>query len=245
MPRTSGVLLHPTSLPSPYGIGDLGHSAYQFVDFLAASGQTYWQILPLGPTGADHSPYQTFSAFAGNPLLVSPDLLVEDGLLPAAALDNTPTFPVDRVDYPAVIAYKEQVLSQAVAQYQHRARPAVRDAVDDFIDAHRGWLEPFAQFMAIRDAHEGRAWTEWEPEIAARRPEAVARWSDRLAAEIQGYIYSHYLFFDQWRRLKQYAASKDVRIIGDAPIFVAHDSADCWAHPELFLLHPDGRPSFV
>ena len=245
MPRASGILLHPTSLPGPYGIGDLGPSAYRFVDVLAAAEQSYWQILPLGPTGYGDSPYQTFSAFAGNPSLVSPQLLVDDGLLPAPALDDAPSFPTDRVDYGRVIPYKRRLLEQAFAHYLRDGSPEARRAVEDFAAANRSWLAPFALFMALKDAHDGRPWTEWEPDIAAREPAALARWDEQLAHAIQGHIYSQYLFFQQWARLKGYAAEKGVRIIGDAPIFVAHDSADCWAHRELFYLEPDGQPSVV
>ncbi len=243
--RASGVLLHPTSLPGPYGIGDLGPSAYQFVDFLAAAAQTYWQILPLGPVGAGNSPYQCYSAFAGNPLLISPRLLVDEGLLPDDALDGAPSFPVDHVDYEAVAVYKQRLLAEAHAHYRLRGTPALRRAMDDFVAAHRAWLEPFALYMALKDAHEGRPWTEWEPDIAAREPEAVAVWRSRLQEDVSCHCYSQYLFFHQWRRLKDYAAGKGIRVIGDAPIFVAHESADCWAAPELFWLRPDGRPSFV
>ena len=245
MPRASGILLHPTSLPGPYGIGDLGPSAYRFVDVLAAAEQSYWQILPLGPTGYGDSPYQTFSAFAGNPSLVSPQLLVDDGLLPAPALDDAPSFPTDRVDYGRVIPYKRRLLEQAFAHYLRDGSPEARRAVEDFAAANRSWLAPFALFMALKDAHDGRPWTEWEPDIAAREPAALARWDEQLAHAIQGHIYSQYLFFQQWARLKGYAAEKGVRIIGDEPIFVAHDSADCWAHRELFYLEPDGQPSVV
>jgi len=245
MTRASGILLHPTSLPGPYGIGDLGPTADRFVDFLAAAGQAYWQVLPLGPTGYGDSPYQTFSAFAGNPLLISPRLLVDDGLLPPAALDEAPLFPAGHVDYGAVIPYKQRLLARAFAHYQQRGAPGPRRAVDDFAAAHRSWLAPFALFMALKDAHDGRPWTEWEPDIAAREPDALARWDGRLAEQVQGHIYNQYLFFRQWERLKGYAAVRGIRIIGDAPIFAAHDSADCWAHRDLFYLEPDGQPTLV
>ncbi len=245
MTRASGILLHPTSLPGPCGIGDLGPAAYEFVDVLAAAGQSYWQILPLGPTGYGDSPYQTFSAFAGNPLLVSPQGLVEDGLLPAGALDDAPLFSAERVDYGRAIPYKTRLLERSFAHYQEEASPDLRRAVEEFAAARRAWLEPFALFMALKDAHGGRPWTEWESDIAAREPAALARWGERLAREARGHVYNQYLFFRQWTRLKEYAAGKSIRIIGDAPIFVAHDSADCWAHPELFYLEPDGRPTVV
>jgi len=245
MARSSGVLLHPTSLPGQFGIGDLGISACRFVDFLAAAGQSYWQILPLGPMGYGDSPYQTFSAFAGNHMLVSPSLLVEEGLLPASALKEVPAFPVDHVDYGTAIPYKQRLLAQAYAQYHRERPPALRHAVEDFVAAHASWLAPFALFMALKDAHDGRPWTLWEPNIAAREPGALAQWSTRLESQIQGHLFNQYLFYHQWHRLKGYAASKGIRIIGDAPIFVAHDSADCWAHRELFCLEPDGKPALV
>jgi 4-alpha-glucanotransferase len=245
MIRASGILLHPTSLPGPYGIGDLGPSARQFVAWLATAGQSYWQILPLGPTGYGDSPYQTFSAFAGNPLLISPHMLVDDGLLPAAALDDAPSFPGERVDYGEVIPYKRRLLAHAFAHFRGRRLAALERVVGDFAAAQSAWLEPFALFMALKDAHDGRPWTEWEPGIAAREPDALARWSERLAEEIQGHIYNQFLFFNQWGRLKRYAAERGISIIGDAPIFVAHDSADCWARRELFYLEPDGTPSLI
>ena len=245
MARASGILLHPTALPGPYGIGDLGPAADRFVDTLAAAGQAYWQILPLGPTGYGDSPYQTFSAFAGNPMLISPRLLVDDGLLPPDALDAAPSFPAERVDYGAVIPYKRGLLAQAFAQYRDHGAPDLRQAVDAFAATHHAWLAPFALFMALKDAHDGRPWTEWEPDIAAREPDALARWGAQLAEQVQGHVYSQYLFFRQWERLKGYAAAKGIRIIGDAPIFVAHDSADCWARRELFYIEPDGQPSLI
>jgi len=245
MARGSGLLLHPTTLPGPYGIGDLGAAAYEFVDFLVAAGQSSWQILPLGPTGYGDSPYQTFSAFAGNPVLVSPRGLVDDGFLPTAALADAPAFPAERVDYGQVLPYKRRLLARAFAHYQQEASPDLRRAVDDFAAAQRSWIAPFALFMALKEAHDLQAWTAWEPGIAAHEPEAVRRWSERLAEAVQGHIYSQYLFFHQWDRLKAYAGGKGIRIIGDAPIFVAHDSADCWARRELFYLTPDGQPMFV
>ena len=245
MPRASGILLHPTSLPGPYGIGDLGPAAYRFVDALAAAGQTYWQVLPLGPTGYGDSPYQTFSAFGGNPLLVSPERLVEEGLLPSTALDAVPAFPAGEVDYGPVIAYKKGLLDAAFDHFDNHATPQQRDAVDAFAAEHAVWLDDFALFMALKDAHDGRPWPAWEPEIAARQPAALTEWRQRLARGPRQHVYSQYLFFRQWAELKAYATEQGIRIIGDAPIFVAHDSADCWAHRELFYLEPDGRPLLV
>jgi 4-alpha-glucanotransferase len=161
------------------------------------------------------------------------------------ALREVPAFPAGCVDYGAVIPYKRRLLARAFAHFQRRADPGLQRAVDDFAAAHDAWLAPFALFMALKDAYGGRPWTEWEPDIAAREPAALARWSARLANEVQGHIYSQYLFFRQWARLRAYAATRGIRFIGDAPIFVAHDSADCWARRELFYLKPDGRPSLI
>jgi 4-alpha-glucanotransferase len=243
--RASGILLHPTSLPGPYGIGDLGPAAYQFVDFLVAAGQTCWQILPLGPTGYGDSPYQTFSAFAGNPLLISPELLVEDDLLPPAALDHAPLFPAGWVDYSPVIDYKQRLLEQAFVSFEEHAAPAQRDAVQRFATEQQSWLDDFAPFMALKDAHDGAPWTQWEPEVAARLPAALAGQRRRLERAIRRHIFVQYLFFRQWTALKEYVSQRGIRIIGDAPIFAAHDSADCWAQRELFHLAPDGRPTLV
>jgi 4-alpha-glucanotransferase len=243
--RASGILLHPTSLPGPYGIGDLGPAAYQFVDFLVAAGQTYWQILPLGPTGYGDSPYQTFSAFAGNPLLISPALLVEDGLLPPTALDDAPPFPAGWVDYGPVIDYKKQLLEQAFVSFEEQAALAQRHAVERFAAAQQSWLDDFALFMALKDAHDGVPWTQWEPEVAARQPAALTGQRRRLERETRRHIFVQYLFFRQWTALKEYVSRRGIRIVGDAPIFAAHDSADCWAHRELFYLAPDGRPTLM
>jgi 4-alpha-glucanotransferase len=243
--RGSGVLLHPTSLPGPYGSGDLGPSAERFLDFLAAAGQTYWQVLPLGPTGYGDSPYQTFSAFAGNPLLISPELLGEEGLLPAGVLDDSPTFPAGQVDYGAAGAWKCRILALAFDRLRGHGSAGLREELQAFVAANADWLEPFALFMALKDAHDGRPWPAWDSDIAAREPEALARWSARLESQARGHAFNQFLFFRQWQRLKAAATAKGIRIIGDAPIYVAHDSADCWVNRRLFHLRPDGSPALV
>ncbi len=245
MVRASGILLHPTSLPGPHGVGDLGPAAYRFVDALAEAGQSYWQVLPLGPTGYGDSPYQTFSAFAGNPLLVSPELLVRDGLLPTQALDNLPSFPADEVDYGPVIPYKKGLLARSFAHFQGQANQAQWDDLGRFTAANAAWLTDFALFMAIKEAHGGVQWTSWAPELVRRDPEALREWRSRLEAGVRLQAYEQYLFFGQWTALRRYANRRGVRLIGDAPIFVAHDSADCWGHPELFHLNADGLPTVV
>lgn len=246
--RSAGILLHPTSFPGRHGIGDLGDAAYQFVDFLAAGRQSLWQILPLGPTGYGDSPYQCFSAFAGNPLLISPDRLVAGGFLPPEAATNPPSFPADRVDFGPVIEYKNKLLAQAHAYFQQQAAPEQRDACDAFCRDNAAWLDDYALFMALKShhmAHKGGIWNSWPAEIAHRRPAALEAWSEKLAGQIELHKFLQFLFFRQWLDLKAYANEKGIRIIGDVPIFVAFDSADVWANPDLFYLQEDGSPSVI
>lgn len=243
--RTAGILLHPTSLPGPHGIGALGRDARRFVDCLSAMHQRVWQVLPLGPTGYGDSPYQCLSAFAGNPLLVDLDLLVEEGLLGREDFDPATVFPEDEVDFGAVVASKTRALTRAGESFGHRASPTIRAAYDDFCRQQVDWLDDFALFAAAKAAHDGRAWVEWEPGIAAREPEALARWRASLAAEVETARVVQFLFHHQWASLRAYCRARGVRLMGDVPIFVAHDSADVWVHRELFQLEPDGRPSAV
>lgn len=246
--RAAGVLLHPTSLPGRYGIGDLGRQAYDFVDFLVAANQRLWQILPLGPTGYADSPYQCFSAFAGNPLLISPDRLVEQGYLPAAAVAHVPPFPGDKVDFGRVIDYKQRVLQQAYAHFKEHATAAQKAAYTRFRKSAVFWLDDFALFMALKEHHKdtnGGVWSSWPAELAQRDPAALKRWSKTLAAAIDNHRFQQFLFAEQWAALKTYANERNIKIIGDVPIFVAYDSADTWSHPELFYLKPDGQPDLV
>lgn len=244
-PRSSGLLLHPTSLPGRFGIGDLGEEAYRFVDFLADSGQQMWQVLPLGPTGFGDSPYQCFSAFSGNPLLISPEKLIEEELLSPADVRDTPSFPAHRVDYGPVIEFKKALLQRSFERFKAHATPDQREEVEVFGEQHRGWVHDYALFMALKDAHGGAVWNTWEPEIASRKPEAVERWRQRCSDAALFYIYLQVQFFKQWSALKHYAHTRGIRVIGDLPIFVAHDSADVWAYPDLFYLDEQGRPTVV
>jgi 4-alpha-glucanotransferase len=243
--RTSGILLHPTSLPGRFGIGELGPEAIRFADFLSAAGQRLWQVLPLGPTGYGDSPYQCFSAFAGNPLLVSLDVLEAEGLLTPADLADTPSFPEAEVDYGAVIDFKRSALGRACARFREASGAPERDSFEAFCREQAAWLDDFALFMAVKAAHGGVAWTEWDAEIAQRRPEALERWKREKAEEIEATRLTQYFFFHQWRELRRYCQPRHIRIMGDVPIFVAHDSADVWAHPELFQLDETGRPTVV
>lgn len=243
--RSSGILLHPTSLPGRYGIGDLGDEAHRFVDFLVSAKQRLWQVLPLGPTGYGDSPYQCFSAFAGNPLLISPDKLREDGLLTDDDLRRAPDFPADRVDYGEVISYKRDLLERAARRFQSGVDGSLRAAFDAFCRDQAYWLEDFALFMALKEAHGGAVWNTWPRDIAKRQTRAVRRWREELAQAVLAQKVAHFLFFRQWAALKQYANGRGVRIIGDIPIFVAHDSADVWAHRDLFFLDEGGQPTVV
>ncbi|HKA17307.1 MAG TPA: 4-alpha-glucanotransferase [Blastocatellia bacterium] len=235
-PRSSGILLHPTSLPGRFGIGDLGNEAYNFIDFLASSGQRLWQVLPLGPTGYGDSPYQCFSAFAGNPLLVSPDLLINDRLLSDEDLRKVPAFRTSRVDFGNVIDYKKQLLGQAFENFKRMSDGSLRSDFESFCHQTQWWLEDYALFRALKEAHAGVAWTSWEPQYAARDTSALAAAREGLRDKIEAEKFVQFLFFKQWSQLKSYCRDRRIRIIGDAPIFVAFDSADVWANPEQFKL---------
>ena len=235
-PRSSGILLHPTSLASRHGIGDLGAEARRFVDFLADAGQKLWQVLPLGPTGYGESPYQCFSARAGNPLLISLDRLVEQGWLDASVLEGVPQFPEDRVDFDRLIPWKTAVLQAATANVP---------SLDDFCRANQHWLDDFALFAALKAQHQGAAWTRWEPGARDREPQALAKWREQLAQSIAEQKFLQFAFFEQWRELREYARARGVRIMGDLPIYVAHDSADVWTHRQYFHLDAQGNPTVV
>ncbi len=246
--RSAGILLHPTSLPSRYGIGDLGDSAYQFIDFLVAARQSLWQVLPLGPTGYGDSPYQSFSAFAGNPLLISPDRLVAEGFLPAEAVERVPDFPAERVDFGPVIDYKRELMRRSHEHFAENATDSQRQAYERFTRNTAYWLDDFALFMALKEFHkeqDGGVWNTWPKQIAKRQVRAMKQWRTELADEIELHKYQQFLFYKQWLELKSYANKHGVKIIGDIPIFVAYDSADVWSHPELFHLNKDGSPSVV
>jgi 4-alpha-glucanotransferase len=238
-PRSSGILLHPTSLPGRFGIGDLGAAAYDFVDFLASAGQSYWQVLPLSPTGYGDSPYQGLSAFAGNPMLISPEKLVEVGHLSVADLEDIPHLPDDRVDFGPVIHHKTKLLDRAFARFQAAAPAGQREAFAHFCEEQAFWLDDLALFMALKETHDLRPWQEWEPELATRQPKALAAARESLAAEIKSQKYRQWQFFAQWLALKEYASKQGIRIIGDIPIFVATDSADVWAAPHLWHFDED------
>jgi 4-alpha-glucanotransferase len=244
-PRCSGILMHPTALPGRFGIGDLGDDAYRFVDYLVSAGQSYWQMLPLSPTGYGDSPYQGLSALAGNPMLISPSRLVELGHLTREDLEEMPPFPDDRVDFGPVIVHKTRLLNKAYARFRAQASGSQGAAFAQFCEQQASWLDDVALFMALKEAHDLRPWHEWERGAAQRDPEALARWRDSLADEIDSQKYRQWQFFHQWLSLKQYANERGIRIIGDIPIFVALDSADVWANPHLFHFDEHLQPTVV
>lgn len=235
-PRCAGILLHPTSLPGGVGIGDFGEAAYRFVDFLVESGQTIWQILPLGPTGYGDSPYACFSAFAGNPLLINLAWLAAEGDIAPQELQQAPRFPQDSVDYGPVISFKLAMLYRAARTFRQKANGEQMAAFEQFCAENVDWLEDYALFMALKDAHGGAVWNTWEWELASRQPDALAAWRRRLDETIFAQRYFQYQFFRQWEALKRYANEKGLKIMGDIPIFVAYDSVDVWSHPGLFML---------
>ncbi len=243
--RASGIILHPTSLPGPDGIGDLGPEAYRWVNFLADSGCKLWQILPLGPTGYGDSPYQCFSAFAGNPYLVSPALLLEDGLLKRGDLADRPVFPVNRIDYGEAIQWKIKILDRAYNHFVEGKNKQIQAEFDAFNSEQAYWLKDFTLFMAIKEAYGGVSWDNWPNGLRQRKSSAIGAFKKNDQEKIDRNNFFQFLFFRQWQALKEYANGKQIKIIGDIPIFVAYDSADAWANPELFYLDGEGKPTIV
>jgi 4-alpha-glucanotransferase len=235
--RASGILLHPTSLPSSFGIGDLGKSAYEFVDFLEQSGQTLWQVLPLGPTGYEHSPYtMNFSAFAGNPLLISLEQLADEGFLNADELVPLPDRQPDRVEFDRVIPHKMRLLEAAFDRFQTSLTSDQKTQFEQFCHEQSWWLDDFVLFMALLEANDGKSWSQWKASIARRDPAALKAQAEALQNRIQFQRFLQFKFFEQWSRLRAYANQKQIQIIGDVSIYVCHNSADVWANPELFKL---------
>jgi 4-alpha-glucanotransferase len=243
--RRSGVILHPTSLPGRYGIGSFNEDAYRWVDFLAETRQTIWQVLPLGPTGYGDSPYQSFSSFAGNPYLVSLENVAELGLLGRQVLDQAPDFPRDHIDYGWIYTWKLPLLRQVADDFSKRATPALKAEFTRFVADNAGWLEDYALFMALKDAHGGAAWNRWEMELRSRQPKALAKARQELAGAVNYHNVVQWLFFRQWSALRKYANEKGILIIGDIPIFVAMDSADTWTNPGEFFLDDEFQPTVV
>jgi 4-alpha-glucanotransferase len=240
-PRSSGILLHPTSFPSRFGIGDLGLEAYKFIDFLRESYQQYWQVLPLGPTGYGNSPYAAYSAMAGNPMLISPEQLQEQGLLTEEDFANLPVFNDSQIDYEGVKSLKTALLQKACNHFQVKATPLQQKEFAGFCDSKAYWLDDYALFMALKDTHNNTSWHTWEAELVKREPAAIDKAREKLRSEIFYYKFLQFEFFRQWSELKSYANMSGIYIIGDIPIYVAQDSADVWAHPHIFCLDEETR----
>ena len=273
--RKSGILLHITSLPSKYGIGDLGEKAYEFVDFLKKSNQKIWQILPLGHTSFGDSPYQSFSTFANNPLLISIDCLIKDNLITEKEVGEIPNFDETKVDYGKVIDFKYSVYRKAYEKFKKEKNKKIISDYDNFCKSNEFWLDDYCLFVSLKnhfikerkntwetseykaykkanekimnentinDCFYGASWNSWPEDIATRKKVAIDKWSRKLKNEINFYKFLQYKFYEQWKKLKNYVTANDIEIIGDIPIFVAVDSADTWANPELFRLDSKGYP---
>jgi 4-alpha-glucanotransferase len=239
--RSAGLLLHPTSLPGKFGIGDLGNEAFKFIDFLHSAGQALWQVFPLGPTGYGDSPYQCFSAFAGNPFLISPEFLYSEGYLNDEDIHEVPGFSPKSVDFGPLIEYKNQLLRKSFELFKKNKTKEIELEFEEFVKKHNDWLDDFSLFMAVKNYHGGQLWTTWSKDIALREKKALAEWKDKLSEEIHYQKFMQFFFFRQWHDVKSYANEKGIKIIGDLPIFIAYDSADLWANKNLFSVDEKGK----
>jgi 4-alpha-glucanotransferase len=242
--RAAGVLLHPTSLPGPYGVGDFGDELLAFLDWAESAGLRIWQVLPLNPPGYGYSPYGCLSSYAGNPLLISPQRLVDAALLPPHAIESMPRFPAGRVDFEAAMPFKAELLRQSYAFFRDHASDEQRAALQAF-ERDNGWLPDWALFATLKEQNGGRAWAEWPAALAARDRDAVAQARKELGDEIRFHKYVQWLFFTQWAEVRRAADARGIEIMGDVPIYVACDSADVWANRHLFQLDEAGQPTVV
>ena len=243
-PRASGILLHPTSLPGPFGIGDFGPEAYAFVEFLESAAQSLWQVLPLGPTGYGNSPYSCYSAFAGNTLLISPEQLVQDGLIKSEQL-TAPNLDSEHVDFEAAQKFKDSILRDAFESFKKVGNTNLREAFAQFCVDESDWLDAYALFRSLKEQHGGAAWNDWPSPLKNREVEALTTAKTELADQIAAQKFYQFVFFRQWFALKSECHRRGIKLIGDIPIFVAYDSADGWTTPELFKLNDDGSPIVV
>lgn len=244
-PRSSGTLVHPTSFPSKYGMGDLGHEAYTFIDFLNETNQTIWQVLPLGPTGYGNSPYASYSAFAGNPYLISLDKLKEKGLLTPDEIQQAKLPVTAEADYESSYANKDQLLKKAFQRFKENSSEDDQKKLRDFKTSNKYWLNDFAMFMACSISNDRNTWNTWDEDIARRKPAAIKKIKTKLSEEIEFQKWLQFEFFNEWYSLKEYANSKGIRVVGDIPIFVDHNSADVWSHPEFFEVDEQGNRKLV
>jgi 4-alpha-glucanotransferase len=243
--RAGGILLHPTSVPGEDGIGDLGENCLRWLDWLNGAGCRLWQVLPLGPTGYGDSPYQSLSAMAGNPLLINIDKLIGEGLVRQEEKRGSIEFSDRYVDFGAVIQHKERLLQLASERFYEGKGDHLAEDFHAFCRSQATWLDDFALFMALKKKHNGLPWTSWEPELRNRSPKALTEARKALKKEIEDQRFRQFLFFRQWDEVRKRASERDIRIIGDVPIFLAHDSVDVWSHPELFYLDDVGMPLVV
>lgn len=243
--RFAGVLLHPSSLPGRHGIGDIGNSAYKFIDFLSDSAQSLWQILPLGVTGYGNSPYQSYSAFAGNHLLISLDMLYAEGLITPFELESFPSGTVDSVDFDLINAEKPILLRKALARFDTMAGKELKSDYKVFLADNAYWLDDYSLFMALLEANGYQLWNKWDKALALRDEKAINKAKLELKDDIEYHNLIQFIFYQQWKKLKQYANSKNIKIVGDIPIFVAQNSADVWANPGQFYLDRDGYPQYI
>lgn len=242
--RGSGILLHITSLPSPFGIGDLGPQAYQFADFLSQTKQSYWQILPLNPTDqiSGNSPYNSISAFAGNTLLISPELLIESDFLTKEDIDTIPSFPTKRCNYASVISYKTRLFHRAYERFKTNKNK--ENTYEEFCTQNREWLEDFALFVVMKNHFNGKAWSEWKEGLRDRNPKDLEKIRNNFHDELEREKFLQYLFFKQWFSLKRYCNEKGIKLIGDIPIYVNYDSVDVWTNTDIFKLDEEKKPLF-
>ena len=241
--RSSGILLHPTSLPGKYGIGSLGKEAYKFVDFLKKSNQKLWQIFPLGPTGYGDSPYQCFSSFAGNPYLIDFDLLIEQNLLTEEDLKDVNFGGNEEyIDYGAIYNQKYPLLRKAYENFKANGNKELKEKLETFKTENSSWLDDYSLYISLKNHFNGLPWNEWEDDIRTRKEAAINKYKAELADEIEYNNFIQFLFFTQWNNVKKYANDNGIKIIGDIPIFVAVDSSDAWANPEIFLFDPELKP---
>lgn len=243
--RMSGILLHPSSLPGPDGIGDIGPEAYDWVNFLVQTRSELWQLLPLGPTGYGDSPYQCFSAFAGNPYLISSTLLIDEELISLADLNDRPSFSDENVDYGPVIEWKLKLLNRAFKNFKQKKLHDLKARFQEFITEEEDWLLDFSMFMAIKEIHGGSSWDHWEDGLRKRDPNEIEKFKNQNWDLIESHMFRQFLFYSQWIDLKKYANEQGIKIIGDIPIFISFDSSDAWANPELFYFDEDLKPTVV
>jgi len=243
--RAAGILLHPSSFPGPDGIGDIGPEAFRWLDFLAETGCQMWQILPLGPTGYGDSPYQCFSAIAGNPYLISPAVLLDEGLLRINDLADRPIFPVDHVDFGPVIIWKNILLDRAYKNFTKSRKIMLYREFENFIADNASWLEDFGLFMAIKEQNNGDSWDLWPDDFRKHDSETIENFKKDHFSDIEKHMFRQFLFFKQWNQVKRYANQLGIKIIGDIPFVIAYDSADVWSNPDLFFLDENSQPTVV